>query len=286
MDKCFDLIKPEANPSSHLVNRVTAVIKEVIKQSERSGNADVRPHRSILKGELIDRVVIKYIGGRNVYGEEKVERAIVVKLYTSCTLWELKTEIARIFGLAPKYMELEFPGKKIVDDKEHGYDMQQFGLKLNDIITARKIALNEYIVQADLVDTEKQCLVPRAVEIFTEWFNMFKNPVKEKMDNFGVARFISRTTKADCRPMDARVSDVLSRYDKDGDEMMTLEDFLQFYYDAAEEAGDKRQACFKNLKNLNIRPDLVKMSDVIDKALFEKKDLMPRYTLQANESQY
>ena len=145
LDKCFDLIKPEANPSSHLVTRVTAVIREVIKQSEKSGNASVRAHSSILKGELIDRVVIKYIGGKNVWGEEKVDRAIVVKLYTSCTLWELKSEIARIFGLAPKYVELELPGKKIVDEKEHGYDMQHFGLKLNDIITARKIALNEFI---------------------------------------------------------------------------------------------------------------------------------------------
>lgn len=46
---------------------------------------------------------------------------------------------------------------------------------------------------------------------------MFKNPVKDKMDNFSVARFISKTTKADCRAMDARVQDVISRYDKDDD---------------------------------------------------------------------
>ena len=154
LEKCFDLIKPEANPSVHMVSRVTALIKEVIKQSEKSGNSDVRPHRSILKGELIDRVVIKYIGGKNVWGEEKVDRAIVVKLYTSCTLWELKSEIARIFGLAPKYVELELPGKKIVNEKEHGFDMQHFGIKLNDIITARKISLNEFIPQASLVDEE------------------------------------------------------------------------------------------------------------------------------------
>lgn len=217
LDKCFDLIKPEANPSVHMVSRITAVIKEVIKQSEISGNCNVRPHRSILKGELIDRVVIKYIGGKNVWGEEKIDRTIVVKLYTSCTLWELKSEIARIFGLAPKYVELELPGKKIVNEKEHGFDMLHFGIKLNDIITARKISLNEFIPQAKLVDEETQSLTPRAVEIFTDWFNMFKNPVKDKMDNFSVARFISKTTKADCRAMDSRVQDVISRYDKDDD---------------------------------------------------------------------
>jgi len=66
--------------------------------------------------------------------------------------------------------------------------------------------------------------------------------------------------------------------------MLSLQEFLQFYYDAAYEAGDKRQACFKNLKNLNIRPDLLKLSEVIDSALFSAEHFMPRFSLQANES--
>lgn len=84
---------------------------------------EVRPHRSILKGELLDRILIKYMSQKNVWGEEKVERAIVLKLYTSCTLWELKNEISKLLGLAPKYLELEFPGKKILNDCDHGIDM-------------------------------------------------------------------------------------------------------------------------------------------------------------------
>jgi len=57
------------------------------------------------------------MGQKNAWGEERVERAIVVKLFTSCTLWEFKSEIANILGLAPKYVEFEFPGNKIIDDK-------------------------------------------------------------------------------------------------------------------------------------------------------------------------
>lgn len=68
--------------------------------------------------------------------------------------------------------------------------------------------------------------------------------------------------------------------------MLTLAEFLQIYYDAACEPGDKRQACFKNLKNMNVRADLLKLSEVTEKALFSTKDLMPRFALQANESQY
>ena len=79
---------------------------------------------------------------------------MIIKLFTSCTLWELKSQISKLLGLAPKYLELEFPGKKILDDRDHGVDMQQLGLKKNDIIKARKVSINENIPQADLVDEE------------------------------------------------------------------------------------------------------------------------------------
>ena len=65
--------------------------------------------------------------------------------------------------------------------------------------------------------------------------------------------------------------------------MLTRQEFLQFYYDAAETPGSRRKACYKNLKNMDYRPDMVKLSDVVDSAIFEKKSDMPRYALQANQ---
>jgi len=246
----------------------------------------VRPHQSILKGELLDRILIKYMSAKNVWGEERVERAFVIKLYTSCTVWEFKSEIAKLLGLAPKYLEFEFPGKRFLKDKQHGIDMQSLGLKNNDIITTRKVSINEFIQQAPLTDPATNWLVPKAEAIFTEWFEMFKNPVKGTMDNFGVARFITKTTKMSCISSEPKVAELISQYDSDNDGALSLQDFLQFYYDAAEYPGEKRQACYKNLKNLNVRPDLVKLSEVVDNALFSKKQDMPRFALQANEAQY
>jgi len=98
----------------------------------------VRPHQAILKGELLDRILIKYMSPEtNVWGEEKVERAIVFKLYTSCTVWELKSEVARMLSLTPKYLELEIPGKILLKEKQHGMSIQELGLRNNSIITAR-----------------------------------------------------------------------------------------------------------------------------------------------------
>lgn len=85
------------------------------------------------------------MGSKNVWGEEKLERAIVIKLYTSCTVWEFKSEVAKLLGLAPKYLEFELADKELLNDKEHGKDMQQLDLKNNAIITARKCSIKESI---------------------------------------------------------------------------------------------------------------------------------------------
>lgn len=65
------------------------------------------------------------------------------------------------------------------------------------------------IEEVPLADPETEWLVPRAQEIFTEWFNMFKNPMKGVMDNFSVARFISKTTKMTCISTDPKVAELI-----------------------------------------------------------------------------
>ena len=101
----------------------------------------VRPHASILKGELLDRIVIKFLGAPNMWGDKRVERAVVMKLYTSCTVWEFKSEVAKILGMAPKYLQFEFPGERILLDTDNGLDMQSLGLKNNDIISTEKVSI-------------------------------------------------------------------------------------------------------------------------------------------------
>ena len=64
--------------------------------------------------------------------------------------------------------------------------------------------------------------MPRAEKIFTEWFNMFKNPIKDKMDNFSVARFITKTTRAGCHSSDPKVQELIQQFDSDQDGMLSL----------------------------------------------------------------
>lgn len=113
---------------------------------------NIKPHRSILKGELLERIIVRFMVQPYYWISERVERTFVFKLYTSCTVWELKNKISKALGLAPRYIEFEFPGKKILADKENGLDMQQLGLKNNDIITTRRSDFEEYIPEEPLTD--------------------------------------------------------------------------------------------------------------------------------------
>ena len=52
------LIKSESeNPD--IVKRVLNILQNIIRESEKRGTGGVQPHNAILKGELLDRIIIK-----------------------------------------------------------------------------------------------------------------------------------------------------------------------------------------------------------------------------------
>lgn len=77
----------------------------------------------------------------------------------------------------------------------------------------------------------------------------------------------------------------MSNFDSDKDDQLTEEDFINFYTVSSKGDEDQRSAVRANLKNLNVRPDLKKISEVIEESSFKKTD-MPRYTLSANQDQF
>lgn len=68
------------------------ILESVIKISEKKGTGGVQPHNAILKGEMLDRIIIRYMvkNKQYYYGGLKLDRSIVVKLFTSATVWEFK----------------------------------------------------------------------------------------------------------------------------------------------------------------------------------------------------
>lgn len=195
----------------------------------------MQPHAAILKGELLDRIVIKYmVKNKNwLSSSKKVDRTVVVKLFTSATVWEFKSEVSKMIGLSPKYIKLKLPNNVTLSNSMHGMTLQELGIKNNDILTAEKLSITETILEVPLVDFRTQSLVPRAQEIFTEWFENYKNKETGLMDDASCARFIQGSTGNSCQKNDNRVATIINKYDSDKDGAISLQEFLKFYYDAS-----------------------------------------------------
>ena len=188
-----------------------------------------------------------------------------------------------MLGLSPKYLKITLPNKNVMKDNQHGMTLQELNLRNGDILTAEKLSIVEEVTEVDIIDKATRKLVPRAKEIFTEWYDMYKNPETNVMDINNVAAFIAGATKQPCPPDDNRVDGIMSKYDTDKDGKIGLDDFLAFYEDAA--SGTALKAVHQNLKNHNVRLDLKKMSDVVEQIDYAKNE-MPRHTLSANQDQF
>lgn len=67
---------------------------------------------------MLDRIIVRYmVKNKQAYnGGLKLDRSIVVKLYTTATVWEFKKEVSSMLGLAPKYIKLTLPNKEMIRD--------------------------------------------------------------------------------------------------------------------------------------------------------------------------
>ena len=190
-----------------------------------------------------------------------------------------------MLSLSPKYIKLTLPNKQVMADNQHGMTLDELNLKNGDILTAEKLSVVEEIIEAPLVDRSTRTLVPRAKEIFSEWYDIYKNQQTGLMQAENVGRFIAGATKQTCLANDSRVENIVAKYDTDKDGQIDLEDFLKFYYDAAAGTPGQLKAVQSNLKNHNVRLDLKKMSEIVEDTDFAESD-MPRFTLSANQNQF
>jgi hypothetical protein len=93
IDKCLTMVK-DSKQSAGFVSRVVGLLKKVIADTEKKGMNGVLPHNSILNGECLDRIIIK--------NETRLCQAnIVVRVFTSASVWEFICEVAYMLELPP-----------------------------------------------------------------------------------------------------------------------------------------------------------------------------------------
>jgi hypothetical protein len=71
-----------------ILNRGIEIIKHIIYEAEKKGTGDVQPHNAVLKGELLERISVKYRSASK-------KNNIVLSIYSNTTVWEFKKEVSK-----------------------------------------------------------------------------------------------------------------------------------------------------------------------------------------------
>ena len=229
------------------------ILRYIIQESEKKGAADVQPHNAILKGECLDRIIIKNQTRPN-------HPNIVVRVLTSATVWEFVDKVSRMVDLAPHYVQFRRSDGSLIKDTDYGKTLREISLKNYDIVSVKKLDFEDEVVSANVIDPLTNELTERSALIFNEWFDAYSNN-EGYMTPETTTLFIQGATNEVVQPEDNRIQGLFKSYDFNKDGKIEREEFLNFYADAAR---DKVDRVYDNLKNHFIRQDLVKLSDVVE----------------------
>lgn len=141
--RCMDLLESERG-NEHMLNRVLQIIKSIIIEAEKKGTSDVRPHSSLLRGELLEKMVVKNRASPNI-------TQLNIAMYSNTTFWELKRQVAEKVGLAPRYLKLLKSNSKPIKDTEHGKTLGELGFQSGEVLIAEKLQITEDVVHAPLI---------------------------------------------------------------------------------------------------------------------------------------
>jgi hypothetical protein len=93
----------------------------------------VHPHNAILQGECLDRIIIKNATLR-------VAPSLIVKVYTSATVWEFVDKVSRMCSLAPHFVQVKLSNSTVIRDTDYGKTLGEMGFKNYDIVTVSKLS--------------------------------------------------------------------------------------------------------------------------------------------------
>jgi len=111
IQQCFEIMKQDQKEFTY--NRVIQIIKNIIFEAEKKGTANVQPHNAVLKGELIEKIQIRFRG-------QAKKNNILLSAYSNTTIWDFKKSISKELDLAPKYLKLERNHGQTLKDTDNG----------------------------------------------------------------------------------------------------------------------------------------------------------------------
>jgi len=244
-----------------------------LAQSELKGTAGLTQQRSLLKGDLLNKISVT----NSVSYNKTIGKRIELSLYSNRTVYDIKRIIGAVNKVPAEYVRLiRFSTASEIKDVDNGKTLADLGFKPNESLIANKQSLGN-IPKAPLLNPDKS-LTKEAVSIFGEWFDAFSHD--GLMTPEDCVEFIRSCTDDKCKTSDGRVKNLFQGHDHDGDGKVQRDEFIEFY----------RQACIRkeevvraNILAHGYRNDLVKLSSVSVEN--SDKTVLPRYIL-SHEQDY
>jgi ubiquitin C-terminal hydrolase len=279
--KCVNLIKStnesETNTieeKRNIITKCLTILKLMVEESEKRGTVNIKSHAGILKKKILNIKICASCGFVNL-------RDFSLKIYANTTIWELKQLITQKLEYNFEFLKI-FLSKNNYELKstDNGKTLLDLNIEDDDEIRCSSNGIEKMIPQAELNKSDNSP-TEEVMNIFESWFEKYNT--NGKMGKEDCAKFIKAVTN--CREEitldDHRISFLFGTYDRNKDDLLEREEFLQFYIECVVKP-EKRKIVWDNMKSMGIRNDLKKMSEPYS-VYNNDKTLLPRYQLSHNE---
>lgn len=234
-------------------------IRSFMENSETHGIGDILTQSSLNFDEKLTIVVNNRISyGQGCYNKKGNPKKFRLRVAASFTVWRLKEIVGAKLGLDPILVKLEKVGisTKEFKDSENSKRLSEMKIANGDKLNVTAKMSSSLIIKMNLLFSD-QTLTPEAEQLFTEVFLNFTNE-DGYMTRKTCTLFLRSCTSQMTDENDARIKRLFDNYDKDKDDLITLQDFKDFYRDSIVK---KESTVWANIRSWDYRTDLRKGSE-------------------------
>lgn len=228
------------------LQRLVQIFEQLIIQTETETATRIRSFKHLLNQDYMTINLNDYTG--------KFDK-MPITFFKNTTLWELKEKISTKLKICIDFIEIHVNDKELTS-LDNGRSIWELGLRDGDQI---KIHLNS---QENLIPQEELCIDdkvnPKLITIFENLYTDFSP--ERKMTAEQCAKLIQFVTgsKDTIAHDDQRITGLYKAYDKDGDGILEMNEFVGFYSESCLKQ-DKKRVVWDNLRTMEIRNDLKKV---------------------------
>ena len=127
------------------------ILSRIMVISEKRG-CKVKPHKAVLKGDMIQQIVVEYhIQDAQDHTRTKVYNELEVEARTTTTVWEFVDQVARLLGFGYFHIKISIQDSrgewKPIRDSDYGKILEEIGLKPYSIIRAERLPTAERVTK-------------------------------------------------------------------------------------------------------------------------------------------